>query len=316
MRFRLKAGVKGHMFIRSPITVERGVYRFEFLPSDTGQIEFISVSKEVPSDRIEELKDFVKPADGSNPITITIGTDLDTHQELVDQLQMVESVLTYSSRFALQKINWATPDQEYIAESEEDQEILSVSAFSYDRCYQQSPVVVEEDSLITQLQLAPNYDELRVVKAFWREGMAYFQAFQYVQAFYQFYFVIEDFFAKGKSGKGAVISEFKKSTDFMKQCKKSLDEILKDARHSKNLRQYFEDFNCEESAHGLSELIYLMRGALHHYSSRSTKAKGTPFNQKDFETIALLTMHIATSAIALREVAISNSLQGEPKQRK
>ena len=124
----------------------------------------------------------------------------------------------------------------------------------------------------------------------------------------------QDFFAKGKSGKSAVMSEFRKSIEFMNQCKKSLEEMFKDSRHSTNLRQYFLDFNCEENAQGLAELLFDMRGALHHYSSQSIRAKGTPFNQRDFETIALLTMHIVTSAIALREVTISNSLKNKTKQ--
>ncbi len=314
MRYQLKADVKGHIFILSPISIDCGDYRFEFLPSETGQLEFISVSKEVPADRIEEFRGSIQPADGDTPISITIGTDLHTHQELVDQLQMVESALAYSSGFALQKINWDTPDQEYVGETEEDQDILGVSAFSYERSYPQTPAVVKEDTLVPLIQLAPDYNELRVVKAFWREGMAHFQSFQYVQAFYQFYFVIEDFFASGKSGKNAVMSEFRKSRDFIKQCERSLQETLKDSRHSTNLRQYFENFNCEESAQGLAELLFEMRGALHHYSSRSIRAKGTPFNQKDFETIALLTMHLVTSAIAFREVAISKSLTEMPRQ--
>ena len=96
---------------------------------------------------------------------------------------------------------------------------------------------------------------------------------------------------------------------FENLCINSLEKIINDPRHAINLRQYFENFACEETPRGLGELLFEMRGALHHYSSRSTRAKGTPFNQNDFETIALLAMHLVTTAIAYREVAITKSLK-------
>lgn len=225
---------------------------------------------------------------------------------------MVESALSYSTRFSLQEIDWDTPDQEYIAESDEDRELLSVSAFSYTRGYPETKVLVTEDALAQVVQLAPEYDDLRIAKAFWREGMGYFMAFRYVQAFYQFYFVIEDFFAGGKSGKKGVMGAFHKSAGLMEHCTNYLDRVEEDARHWKSLKEHFGEFKCAVSPQGLAELLFEMRGALHHYSRHSQRSRGTPFNQSDYETISLVAMQIATSGIAYREVEISNSIS-KPK---
>lgn len=314
MRYRIKAAVKGNIFIEASISFESGSYKFEFQSSDQGKLETISVSKEVPRGKLESFRGSITPATGDEPTSIAVGTDLEMHEELVEQLQMVESAMSYSTRFSLQKVDWETPDQEYVAETEEDNQILGVSAFTYGRDYPPTLTRVEEKTLRPLIELAPEYDELRVAKAFWREGMSHFHAFQFVPAFYQFYFVIEDFFANGKSGKNSVMSEFRKSSQFKEICGSSLAEINKEPRHAVSLRNYFDKFGCEETPEGLAELLFEMRGALHHYSSRSTRAKGNPFNQKDFETIALLTMHLVTLAIAYREIAISKTLEDAPAE--
>jgi hypothetical protein len=51
-----------------------------------------------------------------------------------------------------------------------------------------------------------------------------------------------------------------------------------------------ENLNFDEE--GIISLIVQVRGNLHHYSQKSSKKKGTPFNQRDFETMAYLLMTI------------------------
>jgi len=60
--------------------------------------------------------------------------------------------------------------------------------------------------------------------------------------------------------------------------------------------------NCPNNKFGLQKLLFKIRGRLHHYPQRSSKTVGTPFNQKEIETIALICGYIACLAIGYREV--------------
>ena len=93
----------------------------------------------------------------------------------------------------------------------------------------------------------------------------------------------------------------------MKLADDSLKKIFKDHRHRSNLEALFKEFKCDISPTGLQELLFEVRGALHHYYGRSTKRKGTPFNQREFESISLLVMELCTVAIYYRIVEINRS---------
>jgi len=135
--------------------------------------------------------------------------------------------------------------------------------------------------------------------------MSCFQSFRYVQAFYSFYFVIEGLFAGGKTGEKAVLKEFSKSMEFSQIAKDQLESIFKEPRHRASLKKLFAEEGCSTDAPGLQQFLYKIRGNLHHYARRSPKTRGTPFNQKEYESIALLTMLIATAVIANRFIAIN-----------
>ncbi len=308
MQYKIVAEVVGNLFIPDNVCFEFRGYEFDFISDDKGRLKSIGISKKVPDDRVEKFKSTFGPGKGQSVGTINIGGDIETHEELVDQLQMLESALAFSSKAALERINWDAPEQEYIPETPDDEQLIAIRSFRYSRQYPKSKSLLQPDFIKKLVEYAPKYDELRVAKAFWREGMVFFNRFQYVQAFYQFYFVIEDFFASGKSGKKQVLSEFHKSSEFEELCNKTLIELFKTEKHRENLKRFFEECNCEPTHIGLQELLFEMRGALHHFSSGSSRPKGTPFNQKEFESISLLSMYLVTLAIGYREAAISQNI--------
>jgi hypothetical protein len=74
---------------------------------------------------------------------------------------------------------------------------------------------------------------------------------------------------------------------------------------------FFVQMKCPMTAAGLPRFLFRMRGGLHHYSRRS-KRHANPFNQATFEPVALLAMHVATTAILFRIVELNQraSLSG------
>jgi hypothetical protein len=63
-------------------------------------------------------------------------------------------------------------------------------------------------------------------------------------------------------------------------------------KHLDKLKEFLAMEKLNFDKEGIISLIVQVRGNLHHFSQRSSKKKGTPFNQKDFETMAYLLMSI------------------------
>jgi hypothetical protein len=59
------------------------------------------------------------------------------------------------------------------------------------------------------------------------------------------------------------------------------------------LKSRGQDFTVE----GLLKVIIKKRGELHHFSLKSAKAQGTPFNHLDYKLISVITMVLASDAL-------------------
>ena len=305
MRYRLVAEVDGEIYIPEPISVERDKALFEFLSNKSGKMSEVAVSVQVSPARIPNFVSKIGPGDSQAQLTLTIGADSEIRERLVAELQLLESELAFASRGSLKRIAWSNPRQEFIPESPEEKTSIDKISMRRNWAYPSLQCSVTANELRDLVTSAQRYSVLQIVKAFWREGKNNFRNFQYIQAFYDFYFVIEDLFAQGKPKKSGVLKAFAESTDFTSICEDSLKTVFEDDHHRTNLEKLFKMEKCSTDTVGLQKLLFLTRGSLHHYYSKSPKNRGTPFNQKEFESIAFLTMLIATTAILYQVVKIN-----------
>jgi hypothetical protein len=278
--------------------VKREPFTFEFLTDEAGQLNEVVVSVQIPADKVERFASSIGPGRGESVATYTIGGDQETHEQLVAELRKIESNLGFRLAGALRRIRCDRVKREYVAESPEEEKLVAVTAFSVEFKYPSVDARLGHLDLVRAI--SSHCDGLLVPQAFWLEGINYFRDFRYVQAFYSFYFIIEDFFGEGKTGEGPVLREFAKSKKFSEIYNRQLTAIFKEPRHRKKLEELLKQDGCEPDAAGLQKLLFRVRGNLHHYSPKRSKAKATPINQKDFESIALLTMCIAADAIQER----------------
>jgi len=309
MRYEVVADTEGTIYIGEAVTVEHDDLWFDFTPDENGYLKEIVVGKTVPENMVDEFQSTIDPQSGPIKARISIGGNKDLHEALIDSLQMIESQLAWATNGALQRIRWDSPRQRFVPESPDEKQMLSILSVSHKREYPPLLAGVASDLLEKIVHSAPLYDELRVPMAFWREGQVYFARFRYIEAFYQFYFVIEDFYASGRSSKTSVLAAFERSSEFGSLCDLALAKFQAMPRHSENLKELFSVFQCEVTRRGLQELLFAVRGALHHYSSGSPRPRGTPFDQRFYETIALVTAYLSTTAIGYRIVQINKCLE-------
>ncbi len=170
--------------------------------------------------------------------------------------------------------------------------------------------VVRERAFNMLVRHAPFFDSLTVPIAFWREGGNQMDDKNYVQAFYSYFFVIEDLYADGKTGERPVLKAFSESEEFCRICVSTLPRFFgKGDEHESALRRFFEAEGCQADRFGLQKFLFRMRGNLHHYFGKSPRPHPTPFNQQQFHSVALLALFIATLAIFEHILAIKRALR-------
>ncbi|HSG43791.1 MAG TPA: hypothetical protein VLA72_11600 [Anaerolineales bacterium] len=122
MRYKLIAKVESTLFISKNVSVNSQDVTVEFLRNSDGRLSNISVSRSIPTDRLDNLKQSVEKGIGEIKLNISIGGDKEFHNELVKELQTIESNLDFASNGLLQRVRWDNPEQEYIPENETDEE--------------------------------------------------------------------------------------------------------------------------------------------------------------------------------------------------
>lgn len=211
-------------------------------------------------------------------------------------IQYLEATLSFL--FGVKKIYWEERETFFIPESEEDERKLDVRSYSLHQQYPEQKIKLTADTFKEIIQQKSKYEPLKIVKLFERDGMNEFQSLRYIQAYYNFYFVLEDLYGEGKTQNKDVEQKFKSNQVLRSIIQDILDNVIKiNGNHLQNIQNFLREENKSFDIDGIIELIVRVRGNLHHYSGKSTKRKGTPLNQRDFESMAFLLMGISVKSI-------------------
>jgi hypothetical protein len=281
---------------------------YEFVPDETGRLATIAVSARVPAETFRT--DISKGRERGARATIRLNGDKTVHQRLISALQELESHLSFASQGGLLRLDWRNVTEERIPETPVEEELVPVREFRIKHDYPRRETELAPEQLLPLLCSLEARQSLIVPKAFFREGVEEFESFKYIQAYWNFYFVVEGLYAQGKSDQKQVLQNFMKSKELCSAISVALDRLPKDGRHEEALRRFYLEEKCSRDIEGTLRLLFRLRGRLHHYSTRSTKYAGTPFNQREFESPALLGMVVASAAIALRETSLLSAAYG------
>ena len=308
MFYELSAKVESNILMDVSFSVPRDDLTFDFRTDKEGRFTELAVMVKVPDELLKRFSSTIQPSDEKGVAArVSIGGDSKAHDRLVAELQELESQLAFLYHNAVRRIGWDAPTVQFIPETDEERELVSVTKISVTRAYPDPPISVDLGDLRSIVTDAPAFSELVVPMSFLREGRNAYRRFDYVLAFSHYFHVLEGFYAGGKTGKQAVLAAFTKSHEFGECCRNALEQLLPMQRHGDALLQLLADFACSEDALGLQKLLYGIRGRTHHFVAGSAIQHATPFNRGDYETIALTAGHLATLAIGGKVVAINQS---------
>ncbi len=299
MRYRIKAKVEGSLVLDEDVSVERDDILVEFLSDRKGMLGHIAVSTKVDP---EEFKTSVGPGQGETVATFVLESNPQVHNTLIEELQRLESNLSFRLYYSLERIHWQTVEEERIPESPDEEALCSLTGVMFSQEESPPPVVqLARDSCENIVSESLKYNYLVTHKAFALESMRDFGGGRYIQSFYNSFFILESFYGRGKTGTKNVIREFSKSDELMKAISQNFHMISGKA----DLHEFYEEEGCKIDIEGTLHLLVKVRGKLHHYYSGSSRRQGTPFNQRHFRDIANLARFVALYAISLKELSIS-----------
>jgi hypothetical protein len=201
----------------------------------------------------------------------------------------------------LARLRWDAPKRRVIAESDEEAKDAAAVSFHLKRKWGIIPnrllakdleAIVDDRQLIQPVQL---------LQSFFRESKNELYQFRFINAFYNFFFVLEGLFGKGKAGakelrtafwshpafKDLVISSWQALTE---QDEELTERILSDVGAPSASAP-------DSIALVVVDFIIDTRGVTHHFYLQSSRKQGTPLNQGNYEPVACFVFLLAERAI-------------------
>jgi|GEM_PF-3209257 len=295
MRFQVIAEVIGEAYAEEAVAASQDGIDIE-LRVEPSSHRVTHVALTVPANEIlASLRGRARP---SGPTPVFLVPPAPRLEDLRALLQYLESVGSFW--LSCERINWGEPEFHWIAETDEESELLDLFTFSIRREYEPNRVRVTNHLLEYLLGSRPTLSRYTVPLAFYREGEREHKAKRYLYSFFNYYFFLEDLFAEGQFKTRAVEQALLGSAQLRRAVEFTLERLGGDnrANHLAALWRLGQRVGCEVSPEGAIRLIVQMRGDLHHFSSSSPRPKGHPLNQEEYESLSVLIGGICVAVVA------------------
>jgi len=305
MKISLEYPVDATVKIGKEIRINRQGKEYSFIPDENGILKAIRITTTAPSPK----KVRTKLEAGGNGVDATVTIDIASENldALVAEFQALESRLSFDTSGALRRIVWSDEKTELLPETEEEAAQAHIRSFHFKREYPKTKVILSEEDLRTLLDTKARYSSLVILESFFREGQNEYAEFKYINAFHNFYYIIEDLYGEGKTKNRDVANALKASKEFRSIMKWALDSAVKEPKHYPALQKLFKLENLAIDIDGFIDLLIRVRGRTHHYTSKGGSRYPTPFKQKDYHSIAWILLGIAVKAILSQIVRINQS---------
>jgi hypothetical protein len=294
LRFRVSAKVQADAVAKQPFELTVDDLRIGVTADPRGLVTGIWFDLPVPD--FESWMPSIVQGDGttSNPHQISFNNPPQADR-LLSVMQYVESLGSFW--LGIRRIWWDEAKWEWIAESDVEKGRAPVLSVGKRLTYQRQPIPFRANAL-RQLILAQEKKEWLVIPmSFLREGTNHYEAHRYINAFYDFYFFLEDLFGHGKTQNRHVLREFQSSAELKTATACAYKVCAEDSRKVKALSDLMAVVGGDTSDKGLLKFLVMMRGELHHFSRRSSRPKGHPLNQHQFQPLAFFAMAICINVL-------------------
>ena len=216
------------------------------------------------------------------------------------ELRALQGVL---SLFGLRSIDLENPEIEWLPESEEEKEDLHL--FSHKRSSEPIPdntiQPLSFDLLARAIIASDALTDVETPLNFFRRGMIDVYDRNYIEAIYDFYFILETMFGEGKHKKAAVLRAFRNSDQLRSCVQQAIDDPGLMIGSDQHIQEVFQKTYGSMDVEQVLEKVVELRGYLHHHTQKRRKT-WHPDDQHRFECDALFLQTITYNvAFAIAE---------------
>jgi hypothetical protein len=204
---------------------------------------------------------------------------------------MIHPLEGFLAVYGLEQIDLYEADVSWLAESEADKKRLNTTHFRLKLARSGRPPFRVPFSVVTRSIAALHQNlDWEFPLGFFRKGRRDFLERRYIDAIYDYYFLLETLFGNGKTRNTQVKAEFKKCPTLCSTCGQVIQEGERAIRNRGSGRRVLDVF-CSEYAtktpEEYLEHVVDLRGFLHHHSSKNKRA-WNPIDEAAFELDAIL----------------------------
>lgn len=229
---------------------------------------------------------------------IHMSSDKELHNTLIADLQALESGL--ACQCPVSRIRWHSARIDFIPETPEEQDQIKANYFQLvpgaDQPEQISECNIEK--FVAGVHIADKCRDLVGPLSFLREGNNFFNQFRNIQAFFNFYFVLEGLYGGGHYEARKIKPKFLQSKILTSALEQEIRRGFPKPFRGGNqdIETMLKRINKPATVEGLVHLVVHARGDLHHFLD-PTKYMGTPLTDDQFECLAKLTGSVAMTAL-------------------
>ena len=285
MQHQIRVPIEGDLFLDphgdQTLTATRDGIHFALVPDDHNRIVRATATCSVSA--------------GS---TVKVVSD-----RLVEALKALYAQLSFSyGQGAAFVMDFHNIDHSPIADGDED--MGNIASYRMERKYPAETEQLDGNTFRQVIHNLPRYESLTAAKELFRRGLVFYRNHAYFCAFVHFIFIVESFYAGGKTGKREVIKTFKKSAELAGIVDNILTQMLSQTT-GREVMRLMNRAGGQWTRDGIMEFLYDERGRLFHYF-RGTK-RFNPFSEEEHQPVAFLAMSIGCHAILQRTVTINQT---------
>jgi hypothetical protein len=165
MKLSLECSVEGKVKINKELKVVEGSKEYVLIPDKEGWLSKIKIVRKVVAPDKYSAK--ILPGNGKAKHKIKIGGDREEYLELIREFQELEGILSFETIGSLKSIEWDAPTENFIAETEEEKELVQVHDVCFKKEYPDYPASLDEEGFGRIIRNKEHYVSLIVPQAFY-----------------------------------------------------------------------------------------------------------------------------------------------------
>jgi hypothetical protein len=294
MKFQLECEVESLMKLPQPVLAEWDGKQLMFAANDQGYLARVTITAPV-RDPTAIRTSAANAQNGT--LVVKVSSEPGLTEELIKDLQAVESIFGY--QFNLTRIAWRFAKVNILCDTPEEKEQVEVTNWCIKTEICDIPTEFDANQFHAAIESALRCRDLASTMAFYREGLNDLRDLRYINAFFNFYFVLEGLYSNGKWKTDAVKVEFKRSKILVHAISYAIQKgIPRPWRLDRpDVLAMLNKMRKKLDVDGVIHLLAYTRGDLHHFAKNSKTVKASPLTQDNYESLSRFTMEICRVAL-------------------